>query len=100
MRVATRNDVSTLEDYLFLFFTPSAASQDAGRAFWNRRHQRTQDDLVRCLPWAQLVLYPDAGHGSIFQYPQLFVSQATRFLDAEPARSWPFVSLRGTHTRR
>ncbi|WP_018636123.1 alpha/beta fold hydrolase [Parafrankia elaeagni] len=39
--------------------------------------------LAQHIPAAQLVIYPDSGHGSIFQYPELFVSQATRFLDAE-----------------
>ena len=31
-------------------------------------------------PNAQLILYPDANHGSFFQYPELFVSQAGQFL--------------------
>jgi pimeloyl-ACP methyl ester carboxylesterase len=34
---------STLEDFLYLFFSPSATSQAAGRAFWKRRHERTKD---------------------------------------------------------
>ncbi|MBP2471558.1 pimeloyl-ACP methyl ester carboxylesterase [Crossiella equi] len=37
--------------------------------------------LARHLPNAQLSIYPDAGHGSLFQYPELFVSQTTEFLD-------------------
>ncbi len=36
--------------------------------------------LAQYLPNAQLILYPDAGHGSQFQYPELFVEDATRFL--------------------
>jgi pimeloyl-ACP methyl ester carboxylesterase len=36
--------------------------------------------LAQHLPQAFLVLYPDAGHGSIFQYPELFTEQALRFL--------------------
>ncbi|WP_268258383.1 alpha/beta fold hydrolase [Parafrankia discariae] len=39
--------------------------------------------LAQHLPNAQLIVYPDSGHGSIFQYPDLFVSQAARFLDAD-----------------
>jgi pimeloyl-ACP methyl ester carboxylesterase len=133
--VAGRHDVSTLEDFLYLFFSPSALGQAAGRAFWRRRHQRTvepdaqttrqtfeaqraaiidwatpsraADDLesitaptlvvngsrdimaptvnsyvmAQRIPDAQLVIYPDAGHGAIFQYPSTFVAHATEFLD-------------------
>jgi pimeloyl-ACP methyl ester carboxylesterase len=38
--------------------------------------------LQQNLPNAQLIIYPDAGHGSIYQYPALFVSHASLFLDA------------------
>jgi pimeloyl-ACP methyl ester carboxylesterase len=37
-------------------------------------------DLARRLPNAQLKLYPDAGHGGIFQYHEQFVPQALEFL--------------------
>lgn len=128
--------VPTLEDFLFLFFTPSAASQAAGKAFWQRRHERKDADppsspeamkaqstaiaefrkprgeryselrgisqstlvvngnddimvpavnsftLCQHIPNAQLIIYPDSGHGALFQYPKLFVTHTTIFLDS------------------
>ena len=37
-------------------------------------------DLDRRLPNSQLVLYPDAGHGGVFQFHEDFVKQALEFL--------------------
>jgi len=37
-------------------------------------------DLARRLPNSQLVLYPDAGHGGVFQFHQDFVRRALEFL--------------------
>jgi pimeloyl-ACP methyl ester carboxylesterase len=37
--------------------------------------------LQQRLPNAELIVYPDSGHGSIFQFPEVFVRDATRFLD-------------------
>jgi pimeloyl-ACP methyl ester carboxylesterase len=36
--------------------------------------------LEQNLPNAQLILYPDAAHGSLFQYPALFVAHTNLFL--------------------
>lgn len=126
----------SLEDFLYLFFAPSASSQTTGRAFWERRHLRKKDvdpptspqtmaaqqvaitewskvkgerfaelqsitqptlvvngsndvmvatinsfTLCQNIPNAQLIIYPDSGHGSLFQYPELFLSHAGIFLD-------------------
>ena len=134
---ATRNAIPTLDDFLFLFFEPNDQSQAAGRAFWERRHERTADldaptspavmaaqfaaiaawrvptdppfsDLKRIphatlvvngdhdvmvptansyllqqhIPNAQLIIYPNAGHASQYQYPALFVAHTRLFLDS------------------
>jgi pimeloyl-ACP methyl ester carboxylesterase len=38
-------------------------------------------DLARRLPNAELVIYPDAGHGGIFQFHRQFVETALEFLE-------------------
>ena len=43
-------------------------------------------DLDRRLPNSQLVVYPDAGHGGVFQFHEDFVKRALEFL-SEPERS-------------
>lgn len=37
--------------------------------------------LSQHLPDAQLIIYPDAGHGSLFQYPERFVTHTRLFLN-------------------
>jgi pimeloyl-ACP methyl ester carboxylesterase len=58
--------------------------------------------LQQNLPNAQLILYPDANHGSFYQYPELFVSQADQFLasalqdddaNLQSAERLPFPSI-------
>ena len=39
-------------------------------------------DMARRIPGAELVIYPDAGHGGIFQYHDQFVPKALAFLAA------------------
>ncbi|WP_278377362.1 alpha/beta fold hydrolase [Sphingobium yanoikuyae] len=38
--------------------------------------------LARRIPGAELILYPDAGHGGIFQFHEAFLSKAREFLTA------------------
>jgi pimeloyl-ACP methyl ester carboxylesterase len=132
---------SSREGLLRLFFQPSATSQAAGAAYWERMQGRqgerdpfldgpgiqaqraaltrwdhgdraaftrlgeiTQPALVASgshdriiptinayvlsqhLPNAQLILYPDAGHGFLFQYHTLFGQHATLFLEDTDSR--------------
>ncbi|MEY2537897.1 MAG: hypothetical protein QOG67_1637 [Verrucomicrobiota bacterium] len=37
--------------------------------------------LSQRIPDAQLIIYPDSGHGSLFQFPELFVKHCRLFLD-------------------
>ena len=127
---------SGLDAFLYLFFRPTATSQAAGRAFWERRHERKTDvdrpstaqtmaaqraaatewrqirgerfselkdisqptlvvnghhdvmiptlnsyTLSQHIPRAQLIIYPDSGHGVAFQFPELFVAHGRMFLE-------------------
>ena len=58
--------------------------------------------LQQNLPNAELIVYPDANHGSFYQYPELFVSDADQFLSSalqdgdanlRPSEQLPFPSI-------
>ncbi|MEE1757844.1 MULTISPECIES: alpha/beta fold hydrolase [unclassified Streptomyces] len=42
---------------------------------------KNSHDLARRLPKSELVVYPDAGHGGIFQFHDQFVQTALEFLE-------------------
>jgi pimeloyl-ACP methyl ester carboxylesterase len=50
-------------------------------------------DLARRLPGSELVIYPDAGHGGIFQYHAQFAQQALEFLARQNRRGRPRNAL-------
>jgi pimeloyl-ACP methyl ester carboxylesterase len=66
-------------DYLKAITQPVLVVQGSDDVIIPTAHSLT---LQQNLPNAQLIIYPDSGHGSIYQYPELFVAQATLFLDA------------------
>jgi pimeloyl-ACP methyl ester carboxylesterase len=37
--------------------------------------------MALAMPNARLLIYPDAGHGFLFQYPEDFADEVLRFLD-------------------
>jgi pimeloyl-ACP methyl ester carboxylesterase len=54
--------------------------------------------LQQFLPNAELILYPDANHGSHFQYPGLFARHARMFLDGQPLHDGDLMT--GNQTNR
>ena len=52
---------------------PSLAMIPVRNSYW----------LAENLPNAVLLVYPDAGHGSLFQYPESFTTQAAAFLSSD-----------------
>jgi len=65
--------------YLKSIKQPTLVVQGSDDAIIPTIHSLT---LQHEMPDAQLIVYPDSGHGSIYQYPGLFVMHATTFLDA------------------
>ena len=136
-RMHAMRDVQDADDVLYLFFTPSAASQEKGAEFVGRIFTRTEERdtdvalatrdaqaaalidwgvrdfakltrlesihaptlvangdndmmvptvnsylLAGHLPNARLIIYPDANHGFLFQYPHEFAAEVNAFLTA------------------
>ncbi len=38
--------------------------------------------LSQGIPHAQLIIFPDSGHGVLFQFPELFVAHGRMFLES------------------
>jgi pimeloyl-ACP methyl ester carboxylesterase len=66
-------------DYLKTIRQPVLVVQGSNDVIIPTKHSYT---LQQNLPNAQLIIYPDANHGSFYQYPELFVAHATLFLNA------------------
>jgi hypothetical protein len=70
-----------------LFFSPTTTSQAAGRAFQERQATRTTDtepmsgEAVFSAQAAAIAIYPDSGHGSLFQYHSAFQQMVAEFLE-------------------
>jgi pimeloyl-ACP methyl ester carboxylesterase len=41
-------------------------------------------NLSQRIPRAELIIYPDSGHGALFQFPELFVAHGTLFWTPQP----------------
>jgi pimeloyl-ACP methyl ester carboxylesterase len=54
-------------------------------------------NLSQRIPQAQLIIYPDSGHGALFQFPELFVAHGNLFLTHQ-LDPLPHLSLFGAET--
>ncbi|MEU6231268.1 alpha/beta hydrolase, partial [Streptomyces sp. NPDC047042] len=77
--VAT-HPVPTVEDFLFLFFGRSKAAVEAGRAFWERRHQRADQDPPSSPAVAQAQLEAATAYGQPLpgENPYAFLNAITQ----------------------
>ncbi|EXK81125.1 hypothetical protein FOQG_14370 [Fusarium oxysporum f. sp. raphani 54005] len=82
---AGSNDVPPTEQEMHgLFFYPSETSLAAGKDWWKRIHERQVDGEERkefIISNAQLIIYPDPGHGHLLQYPELYAQHLELFLN-------------------
>lgn len=136
IRPVSGRSVLGLEEYLYLFFSPSKASQAAGRRYWARVNERGPEreppvseatiraQVAALVAWSQgkgsafprlgeikqpvlvanghqdvmvptvnsfamaqkikdatVIVYPDSGHGFLFQYPGRFTRHVLEFLE-------------------
>ena len=56
--------------------------------------------MQKLIPDAELIVYPDSGHAALFQYPELFVAQASQFLDWDNEMGQPFPAQAPKNTNR
>ena len=66
-------------DYLKTIHQPTLIVQGSSDVIIPTVHSYT---LQQNLPNAELVIYPDANHGSFYQYPELFVAHTNQFLNS------------------
>lgn len=70
MRIAARADLSRIRQPVLV------ANGDSDRMVPSRNTR----ELARRLPDSELVIYPDSGHGAVFQFHADFVPRALAFL--------------------
>jgi len=56
--------------------------RDVARSYWKGDEGKVPEVISQEAPNAKLVLYPDAGHGFLFQYINDFAGEIERFLSA------------------